>query len=282
MRTGWTDSSGGFIACIFGSQFDWGSFVKNLALFISSVALIAAAPAKKLDPNAPTIQITMFDRAIASAKADMTRPKDEFSPTPSVVPGFDKTPFKMVKPLSRRDNSVSYSYKEGVLIMSVSVRHFGEYNSKVKFLLINAQQTYGDSFTGQNAYGARVEVTRSIRQNDGLVLVTRPKGDYSPYYKPTPYYQKPIGDDGDSYWVKLTIDGPSAKALMMDTDVVYEGIFFALDGQPSGICDTKVDKAKINAPVEETETTCAVPARVSRVTFVKRSTGEIIKEYIAP
>lgn len=254
------------------------------AIVCLGLCLVAAthAPAQRKRttparaPAAAPVPATPYDKAISQALAARKAPRDEFAPPPRPDPALEGTTFKVVRPISRQSGSTAYSYKDGVLLLLVGTQRFRS-QPPLEYILLGVRQRFGAGYKAQNAYGASVDVVQATTTRDGLALVSVPRGLPNPYYEPGPY-SSPNPDDNE-FWVKLRMDGPAAKELMLDTDAVIEGVYSALPGGSSATCLSDFDKATFTAPVESTTVTCGVGARVNRIAFVRRSTGEVIREW---
>jgi hypothetical protein len=258
--------------------------MRRVVIGCLSVVLIAAThpPAHKRRAVAspPPIPATPYERAIGQALVASRTPKDEFSSPAKPDPAIDGTRFKIVRPISKQSGATAYAYKDGVLLLLVGTQTLRT-KRPMEYLLLGVNQKFGAGYTAQNAYGAKVDVVQATNTRDGLALVSVPRGLPNPYFDAGPYNMSPNPDDNE-FWVKLPMDGPAAKTVMLDTDVVLEGTYAALPDGGSATCVSDYDKATFTAPVEDTTVTCGVGARLQRVAFVRRSTNEVIREWVTP
>ncbi len=220
--------------------------MKRRGAIIIWMLLVAAAPhraaPKRATPARPAVQQTPYQKAIASALADFRAPKDEFAAgPPSADPGFNGTPFKITHSMSQGTGVIFYTYKGRALTMYVTEMNLRDSANPLEYLMLGLNQKFGPGYEAQNGFGARVDVTQDVTTRDGLFVLSGPVGLDSPDY--------PSGKR-DEFWVRMELDGPSAKALMMDTDAVIEGDYASLPGGRSGLCASDFDKATFNSPIE--------------------------------
>jgi hypothetical protein len=251
------------------------------------VALLLAAAAVQADP---------LQSAFAAAHRDyLARLTDKFAEA-TADPGLIGKSFKFVRPLSDGDSSgetagAYYTYKDGklLLLFGPDEKYAGPgiiQGPKYMVGMIGGKRTLTRSYLGSNAYGAtrRVEVVRL--DQDGLAMLARPQGEESPYAlefrKADPpnlaALMPPLPKD--TYWLELPLPGSEARKVAGDTAIVIEGTIVALDGGKVNLCKSNYIAPEVTAPTEIYGSECWIGANVTRIAFVRRSSGEVLKEWV--
>ncbi|HYC94510.1 MAG TPA: hypothetical protein VEB39_02300 [Sphingomicrobium sp.] len=184
-----------------------------------------------------------------------------------------------------------YSYDDGKLRLSFNPRDnyadVGISGPKYMVGIIGGARKPTRSYVGSNAYGlsARVQVERL--EENGLAMLERPEGEVSPpskYSTPMPpsIAARLPPEPKDRYWVEYTLPGPQAKRLARDAGLVVEGTIAALADGKLSYCEGTYIDPKIDNPLEIYGSECWIGAKVSRIAFIRMSTGEVLKEWTAP
>lgn len=184
-----------------------------------------------------------------------------------------------------------YAYDDGKLKLTFNPRdnYAGVGISGPKYFvgIIGGSRVPTRSYTGSNAFGvsARVQVLRL--EENGLAMLERPEGEVSPpskYSTPMPpsIAARLPPDPKNTYWVEYALPGPQAKRLAQDAGLVVEGTIAALADGKLSYCESTYIGAKIDNPLEIYGSECWVGAKVSRIAFIRMSTGEVLKEWTTP
>lgn len=182
-----------------------------------------------------------------------------------------------------------YTYDDGKLRLNFNPRenYAGAGISGPKYFvgIIGGSRVPTRSYVGSNAYGvsARVQVERL--EENGLAMLERPEGEVSPYKSSIPMSPGLAArlppDPKDTYWVEYALPGPQAKRLAQDAGLLVEGTIAALADGTLSYCEGTYIGAKIDNPLEIYGSKCWIGARVSRMAFIRMSTGEVLKEWVS-
>lgn len=173
-----------------------------------------------------------------------------------------------------------YAYEDGKLrfVFSLSQEHVDVGFSGPKYIvgIIGGSRKPTRSYVGSNAYGATARVQVVKLEQNGLVLLDGPSGERSPFGVPgVPDLRPPP----DSYSAEFTLPGPDARKLALDAGLLIEGTIAALPNGKSNVCKAIYGGPEIDHPLEVYGSECWVGANVSRIAFVRRSTGEVLREW---
>lgn len=182
-----------------------------------------------------------------------------------------------------------FTYESGKLrlIFSPSEAPFGSELGSPRYLVgeIGGRVRSRYGYLGANAFGASAKVTAKRVEVDVLAMLDRPEGEVSPYtsvYSSLPNSLRPtVQLPRDKYWIELIISGSEARKLAADAGLLIEGTIGALAGDKLNHCKGFYAGATIETPNEVYGQRCWVGARVSKIAFIRRSTGEILKEWDA-
>ena len=138
------------------------------------------------------------------------------------------------------------------------------------------------SFVGTNAFGATVRVQVESFDANGLAMFERPAGGANPYMPAdvSPQVASYLPQRA-SYSLDLELPPAEARRVSSDAGLLVEGTLAAFpDGKPS-ICKPIYIEATVANPLRLYGEECWVGARVRRIAFARRSTGEVLKEWVA-
>jgi hypothetical protein len=235
------------------------------------VKLIALAAAAAV--SAP---VSPVDRITSAAYRDYeVQLTDKFAAT-TVRPAPGE-PFRLAIPLGNGDlvgariGSAYYSYADGALTLSLSSEETK--GDRLPMLLRKPKLLAASSYRGQNGFGAAANVRTERLLYQGVALIEGPAGVPTSRYAGITYVAP------HDYWHRITLDGPEAKALALDTDIVVEGKLANLPGGKAAACQTRISDPTISHPLEVFFTLCYAGAVVDRVAYVRRSTGAVLKEW---
>lgn len=242
------------------------------------IVLIAAA--LPISVSAQTISDpSAFNQVIGAVRAE-SKSTDKFA-EPLVSPIEGKS-FKLTMPAlegSEGGGSTVYDYKDGILTLNISPRDLwpmmsGPEESLPSFLVSSTTKTLG-SYVGQNAFGATARVRNFSNAGTAIAVVTGPRPMLSPMRTDI---KADVLEDSD-WWVRLPLPPTQAKAVAMDTVGIVEGSFTSLPSGKVGACNFGGLSATINRPSNYSSEICYLGANVKRIALMRKSTGEVIKEW---
>jgi hypothetical protein len=86
--------------------------------------------------------------------------------------------------------------------------------------------------------------------------------------------------DRNTYFVEISLPGPQALKVALDSALVVEGTIEALDDGKLNLCKSNDSAPKIDAPTEIHGSDCWIGANVTRIAFIRKSTGEVLREWV--
>lgn len=217
---------------------------------------------------------------IAAARHDdAARAQDRFAPD-TVDQSKTGKPFEVVIPFGNGDvvrpsgSSAFYSYDPDrgelkLVLSTTTVRAPASSKGGLSglnyydLIELGSRSRPGSSYIGQNAFGASARVSVRHDSSDGIVPIDRP-GD---------------GEGYRSYDIVLPLAGPAARAVAIDSVARISGTLALLDNGKLGGCATSYAEPKIDSPTEVFASYCFAGAKVGRIAFIRKSTGEVIKEW---
>lgn len=218
---------------------------------------------------------------------------DKFAET-TADPAVIGKPFKFIGPL--KDGQALggppgpyYSYDDGKLrlIFIPHEKYAGPgliEGPKYVVGTIGGSRTPTRSYTGTNAFGVTARVQVEKLQENSLAMLERPEGEVSPYRSDSPLPASPESQlpppPKDTYWVEVALPGPEARRLAQDARFVVEGTIASLHDGKLSICKGFYGEPKVDHPLEVYGSNCWIGANVSRIAFVRKSTGEVLKEWV--
>lgn len=144
-----------------------------------------------------------------------------------------------------------YYYEDGRLSLNFFSKGGG------RFVVRSRSAPFG-SYVGQNGFGARVRVSRVQVITDALVV---------------------SGSANDYQWSQ-SVSGPEARAMSRDLAVVVEGRLADLKSGKLTECTANAVSATLHKPYDVLKDSCDVGGILTRVAFIRRSTGMVLKEWI--
>lgn len=243
-----------------------------VAVMASTAAAVPAkkAPAKTAASAAPKPPSDLESLVIAAARDEIRSESDPFAPS-SIDMSKMGRPFHLVFPLN---SDVSFfTYEGGTLRLVLprdrsSIYLNGSTTEAVRFQSIEfmVRENRGASYVGQNAYGAKAVIRVVNRLRGAVAMIDGPE----PTGKPSDY---------GNYEFSQSLPGPQAKAIALDAQIVVDGVIAPLSPTRAVGCSSNYAEPTISSPTEVSIKTCYAGAKVSRIAFQRRSTGEIIKEW---
>ena len=232
---------------------------------LSILALAAAGPTIPTD----------FRAVMTAARRDhVARKTDQFAAA-TVDQSFMGKPFRVAVPVDPL-----YYPENNRLVFTVRTRSnmpLGMYRKpdgstgffeRVHYIEVARTERAGGSYIGQNAFGVTKQVTVKHQTHDGVAIVGEAPEDGGREALGVPTYD-----------YETTLPGPQAKALAADTQMVLEGTYAPLEGGNLTSCFNDGSGPTINSPTLVTSLNCYAGAHISRVAFVRVSTGEVLKEW---
>jgi hypothetical protein len=244
-------------------------------LAISSVSLIAAAPA----PSLAITDAAEFLRMVAAVRADANNYDKFKEPLRSTLEG---KAFKLTLPLKSDSYGTGtiVDYDAGKLILGIktpeawSLRR-GTPSDRLPVIVAAEKTRDLGSYVGQNAFGATAHVKSLKNEGAGIALVSSPKamirgGSFVAGMQ--------IGGD-KGWWFEQQMPPAEAKALAATSSVVIEGTYAKVSWGDVGFCDFAGSEATIDNPTEFYSEKCYVGANISRIAFVNDKTGTVLTEW---
>lgn len=246
---------------------------------------------------AVAVQTDPLQSAFAAAHRDyMAQLTDKFAEA-TADRGVIGKPFKIVRPIkdgqaySGLPGDAYYTYDDGKLrlIFIPDEKYAGPgliEGPKYLVGIVGGSRKTERSYTGSNAFGvtARVEVVRLVE--DGVAMLDRPEGEENPYQSTIMTNTSPTiaqllpPRPKHSYWLEMTLPGPQARKVARDAALVVEGTIEPLEGGKLSICRGTYIEPKIDTGMEIYGSQCWVGANVRRIAFIRKSTGEVLKEWV--
>jgi len=205
---------------------------------------------------------------------------DKFAEPPAFP--LEGKSFKLTLPVidgGEGSGAIVYDYKDGALIIDASPRDVwptssGSGEALPSFKVSETSKSLG-SYVGQNAYGATAKVSAFKDTNTAIALVSAPKPMLSP--SRVRIGAQLLGDT--DWWIKLELPPAQAKALVGDVMGIIEGKYTRLPSGKPGDCKSGGASATLDNPTEYYSETCYIGANIDRIAFIRKSTGEVLKEW---
>ena len=247
------------------------------------VAFLLAAAAHAADP---------LQSAFAAAHRDyMAQLTDKFADATASRAVIGQ-PFKLLRSLQDGDahsgapGGPYYTYADGKLrlVFILDEKYVGPGIEGPKYWIgmVGGRQAPMRGYVGSNAFGATRHVEVEQLDENGLAMLDRPEGEENPYQskflKDEPAIDLPALPK-DSYWLELPLPAPEARRVAMDAALVVEGTIQPLDDGKLNVCKSNYSAPEIDAPIEVYGSECWVGANVRRIAFIRKSTGEVLKEW---
>lgn len=266
------------------------------------IAIVAAAATgatqaapKKVAHRAPAASENgPVGAALAKARASYLKAQTDKFASEAVDPNLEGQPFHIEVALHDGDQtgesgvSGFWTYNEGKLRVIYGA---DEYVGQIRFghtnehlAKIDGHMTAGRPWVGENAFGARRRISVEHWQIDAVAFRSFPVPDAkSPYDDDRPAILGPLTlpPDERDYWVEVPITGEAARQLARNVRVVIDGKIAKLANGSMTDCHEHYIEPKVDAPYEITELTCWVGADVSRVAFVDKGSGQVLKDWTA-
>lgn len=230
--------------------------------------------------SAQTITDAPAFNGVVAALHKVALPTDKFAePVKLTIEG---KPFKLTLAATddiQGDGGLRYDYVDGVLTLDVSPTTVwpgvaGVEQALPALLVSSTTKNLGSSLA-QNAYGAVAEVHSYLNTGAAVAIVSGPKPMLSP--SNTDHHYDNL--ENTDWWVRLTLPPAQARAVAMDAVAIVEGTFVSLPTGKAGACHMGGSSATIDHPSSYRSEVCYVGANVTRIALMRRSSGEVIKEW---
>ena len=234
---------------------------------------------------ATSVPDALGDVLAAAHRDNIAQAADKFAP-PTVDERSDGAPFRVVLPIADgtingRDppNSSFFAYKpdEGVLELHLSPigeRTTGRGSDGLMDVLtfevfrLGRRVAAGPSYAGQNVFGVSARVSVVRERYDAIAVLDAPGvTNLKDIHYPT-------------YDVALSLAGPDARKVAADAVVEIEGKLARLDNGHLARCTSDYSGPTVRHPTEKSMVTCSAGAIIRRIAFVRKSTGEVLKEWL--
>lgn len=193
--------------------------------------------------------------------------------------------FKIVNRLSNGDAYGTapgpwFTYSEGKLrlVFTTSKTYTSSTYSGPSFLMgiVGGARTPTRSYVGSNAYGATTRVQVEKLTENGIAFMSGPQNERVMSQENRDDLLRP---PSSRYEFELVLPGPQARKVALDSAIVVEGEIAFLPEGKLGSCKPIYGQPEITHPLEVYGESCWVGANVSRVAFIRSSTGEVLKEW---
>jgi hypothetical protein len=220
-----------------------------------------------------------FKAAITAIRADANN-YDKFKEP--VVTDLIGRSFAITMPLQEGGEGrglAYFDYEDGKLILNVSPSKAWPWRAgpgeAMPVLIVSDSSKMTGSYIGQNAFGVTAEVRNFQNLGAGIAIVSGPKAMLSPMRAAI---SSKYGEDTD-WWLTYQLPPSEAKAVGLNTNAVVQGTYANLPSGKPGFCDLGISTATIDKPSNYRSEKCFVGAKITRIAFVSKSTGAVLKEW---
>lgn len=231
------------------------------------------------DQSASITDEAAFQAAIAAIRADANN-YDKFKEPVST--GLIGSSFVITMPVedgSEGQGVAYFDYEEGKLILNVSPSNAWPWldgpKTSMPVLIVSDDSKMTGTYIGQNAFGVTAEVKNFRNVGAGVAIVSSPKPMSSPM-------RSKIGakyhEDTD-WWVTYNVPPAEAKALALNTYAVVQGTYSMLPTGKAGFCHKGGLSATIDRPSNYSTEKCYVGAKITRIAFINKADGSVLKEW---
>lgn len=249
------------------------------------IALLLAAAVHHAPSRKPVAgPASPLDRVIAQARKDHFAVNSDPFAAPTAPAAVEGMPFRIKLPV-RRDmgfgsHDPMWTYKEGTLWLTLNPWAYDyrqpDYSGKpfyVERIDIRSDCKDGRAYVGQNGFGASRNVSVLRCRTDSIVVdddfVDRLRANDTP------------GISKSRAEVGLKLDPVEAKKIANDVQLLIEGQLVNLKTGRLAQCHTMGDKATIDDPTEWSNEICFAGAKVTRIAYVRPTTGSVVAEWKA-
>ena len=250
----------------------------RIAIWIVVSMAVGAAGKPPIRHAAP---LSPFEQMMSQVQTNHARKRQDQFRSDVVDANVIGIPFKVTLPVPaggtfKVRSPAWYSYGDGSLLYQLPMGKDFIFNGvDYNYLRFYTHDFVGREYIAQNAFGAKAAVTKITERTDGIIVLDAPSK----------------AEAGADYTYSLNIDGPAARIVALDTALIIEGTYdrmprgleeFAPPVMPITYCQDNSDGPTVQDPTDQDSTNCVIGAHVKRIAFVRRSTGEVLKEWVRP
>jgi hypothetical protein len=173
-----------------------------------------------------------------------------------------------------------FTYSDGKLrlVFSLSQEYGSPTSSEVKYAIgiVGGSRVAARSYVGSNAYGATARVQVQKLLENGIAFIEGPQGERVLDTRNRDDLLRPSPKD---YSFDLEMAPAAARKIAQDSALLVEGAIATLPDGKLSVCRPIYGAPRIDHPLEVYGESCSVAAVVSRIAFIRSSTGEIMKEW---
>jgi len=240
----------------------WGRLSVIGAVLSALVApSFVAAASERTDSDSQSV----LRRVLTTVRADLKRVSaDRFAEATSFADAVGE-PFSVELKAWDRFSDVSDSFENGTITLSLETKEtrrdpLNPKDVALRMIQIGGTSSNGRPYVASNAFGARAVVTSLNGKGNALAIVGG------------------LSERNFTYAIDAT--GPEARSLDKNFRVIIEGTLQYLPTGKLANCDTDYVAPELSSPTEITTERCWVGARISRIAFLDRHNGEVLKEWV--
>lgn len=247
-----------------------------------AITLMGYASAQK--QRSVTKPLSDFQRLVRAAHKDKDRSySDKFAGT-TVDQSMAGRTFRVAFAVGngettgsdRPKGSAFFTYADGLLGLRASTETARGDLDGIAYLKVDEQRDASRSYEGSNAYGARTSVKVIDLKQDSLFILN---SDTESMVKVLSENSASQEKSDGKYNMAISIDGPEARKVAYDIDLVVEGSFSVIKSGKLTGCWTNYREPTFDNPTELYVQNCGVGATVSAISFVRRSSGMVLKKW---
>jgi hypothetical protein len=233
----------------------------------------------KADQSSSITDEESFRAAIAAIRADSNNYDKFKEPVSTTLIGRSFAITMPVQDGGEGRGIAYYDYEDGKLILNVSPSNAWPLldgpSASMPVLIVSDDSEMTGSYIGQNAFGVTAEVRNFKNIGAGIAIVGSPKPMASPM-------RTKIGaqylEDTD-WWLSYDLPPSEARALALNTHAVVQGTYSMLPTGKAGFCHRMGLAATIDKPSNYSTEKCFVGAKITRIAFVNKLNGTVLKEW---
>ncbi|NML13254.1 hypothetical protein HHL08_24580 [Sphingobium sp. AR-3-1] len=142
------------------------------------------------------------------------------------------------------------------------------------------------SYIGESNFGVRRNVFSYTAKEFGILALSRPKGEFSPFTTEDDikWTRNHDGEQAldlmkNTYIVQMDVSGPEAKRLTVDTYAEVEGTIKKAKNGKFSNCKSQYSGPQVDNPWALTTQSCYIYVSISRVTFKDKRGNVVLKEW---
>lgn len=256
----------------------------KLTITLVGAAMTFVVPVDAQKRRPATKPLSDFQRLLRAAHTDKTMSYLDKFAVPSVDESKLGKQFRVAFPVGNGETtgvgspkgSAYFTYADGTLNIISSLESGRGETVGNPYLRVDERRDTSESYDGSNAYGARTRVTIIRLKQDNIVILNA--GANSTVETGLQSRSAPTELSG-RYQMAIAVSGPEARAIAYDIDMLIEGEFAPVFGGKLTNCWTVYSAPRFDSPSELFNQNCAVGAIVSSMSFVRRSSGAVLKRW---